>query len=247
MSGYMSDEFFHFVGRKAPDDHEGNYETLKKILKEREVRASTVPGIPRNASGVSVNLDIAKALESEDLVVANISCFCDIPFPRLGIHVRKYGQFGLSFDRNFLIILQARPVMYVPTDVGGWGARSGRKLLKVIEVAFRGFRELCYDEDALPGEFSRGLTQAPRTRDEALEFIDDVFTRDFLAYLKPYRGSLADSDENYFYAEREWRRNGSVMFVPTDVRSVVVASDFIDRARADLPEYASIVTAAPTL
>jgi ribosomal protein L24E len=40
-------------------------------------------------------------------------CFCDIPIGDLGIHIKKYGQFGLAFKKSFLIERGANPVLYV--------------------------------------------------------------------------------------------------------------------------------------
>ena len=43
-------------------------------------------------------------------------CFCDIPVDDLDIHMEKYGQFGIAFQKEFLLDQGALPVVYVPAD-----------------------------------------------------------------------------------------------------------------------------------
>jgi hypothetical protein len=50
---------------------------------------------------------------SNNLINPDMVCFCDIPIGDLGIHIKKYGQFGLAFKKSFLIERGANPVLYV--------------------------------------------------------------------------------------------------------------------------------------
>ena len=59
------------------------------------------------------SLDLSKPISTDNLVKYQVVCFCDIPEHDLEIHVNKYGKFGLSFRKEFLIGLGASPVFYV--------------------------------------------------------------------------------------------------------------------------------------
>src|SRR5207253_4023993 len=104
-------EFFHLVGRSSPDNDPANFCALRSILAEGCVKyRGCLPG----QSATTVEIDLSKSLTSGDLVNPRMTCYCDIPFDDLWFHARKYGRFGLSFHRDFLIRHGARPVMYVP-------------------------------------------------------------------------------------------------------------------------------------
>jgi len=75
-STYTSDELFHFVGRRAPRDHEANYQTLLKVLRTERV---SHPPHGTDWGIVSPNLDLTRRLISEELIVSTVTCFCDIP------------------------------------------------------------------------------------------------------------------------------------------------------------------------
>jgi len=87
-----------------------------------------------------------RTLLSEDLVVPTVTCYCDICPDHLQIHMKKYGMFGLSFRRDFLIKLGARPVTYMPLFSHDWFVSiNGRSLVKHIEQVYRGFRQVLVD------------------------------------------------------------------------------------------------------
>src|SRR5258708_6962023 len=97
---YTSDELFHFVGRAHPNDHEANYETLLKVLRGGHI--SHPPHDP-NWGKTRQEFNWDKGLITEELIVPTVTCYCDIPMECLKLHTSKYGQFGLSFDRELLI------------------------------------------------------------------------------------------------------------------------------------------------
>ena len=51
MAAYLSDTFFHFVGRRDPLDHAANYDKLAAILNSRSVR------VPPDMPGSSIRRD----------------------------------------------------------------------------------------------------------------------------------------------------------------------------------------------
>jgi len=110
-AGYVSNELFHFVGRKQPTDDQTNYKILREILRKQCV--SHYPH--KNGWGsISYTVDLEKSLFSEELIVPTVTCYADIPEKSLDTHIKKYGKFGLSFSKELLINYGARPVMYIP-------------------------------------------------------------------------------------------------------------------------------------
>src|SRR2546423_42814 len=116
---YVSSELHHFVAQALPED-DARYEVLLKILRSGLLRPGRLPGdmTPQGEevpSGIAINVQPA-AEDSEDLIRAEVVCFCDIPADDLGLHMRKYGPFGISFEKPFLCQQGANPVYYVARD-----------------------------------------------------------------------------------------------------------------------------------
>ena len=236
MVDYISDELFHFVGNGKPDDDEGNFQTLVKILNSRCISCSP-PEIGWGQRKVTVKRE--NSLLNEGLVYSDISCFCDIPRKTLARHVAKYGCFGVGFHRVDMARKGARPVLYVPMTSHDWGSPYGATLLSDIEAIFKGFLSQLYDpiEDDEPSESSRHLTRVPESPQEAIFTLHDMLTRDFLAYIKPYDAELPVDDINYFYSEREWRRQGGLMFELTDITTIIIKAGYEGRLREAIPDY----------
>ena len=242
---YVSNELFHLVGRSHPTEHESNYQVLLKILD-----SSCVSHPPHNpnfyAHQIAFNWD--KNIFSEELIVPSITCFCDIPFETLGIHMKKYGMFGLSFPREFLIKYGARPAIYMPMQPSdpqrGWGTIYCEALLHDLEQIWRGYREHLIDPIADDSR-SRSLGVKPNSPDAAAMAMDDVFTQHFLAYIKPFNSELPDDHPNNFYLEREWRKFGNLRFQPRDVAHVIVAGDYVERLKKERSVYSDKIIAAP--
>jgi abortive phage resistance protein AbiGi (putative antitoxin) len=236
-STYTSDELFHFVGRRSPGDDEANYQTLLKILR---VGCVSHPPHGRDWGIVSTKLDLTRRLISGELVVSTVTCFCDIPVDHLALHVRKYGKFGLSFRRSYLLRFGARPVFYFPCAKSDAGSVfGGSVLLDDIEKVYRGFRN--HFVNAVKGRHSRRIGEEPATPDDAVLALNNMLLRDFLAYIKPFDANLADDSPENYYLEREWRKHGNLEFPPPEVVRVIVASGFEDRLRRDAPGFGPVV------
>lgn len=239
---YTSQALFHFVGRGRPGDHERNYATLLQVVQQKCV--SHPPHQPGWGT-TALTIDWSRSLQSEELVVPTVTCFCDIPVDHLAIHVAKYGCFGIAFDRRLLVKYGGRPVSYVALSPDDWGSPFGKTLLKDIECVFRGFRRLVMDTLGGSGARQRSLGTEPTTREEALRALDSIVGKDMLAFIKPFDSTLSEDHANNFYMEREWRKYGNLCFAAADVRHVVVERSFVDRAQHDIPELAHLVRAAP--
>jgi hypothetical protein len=97
---YVSPELHHFVGAKLPDD-DRRYQTLLNILRSGRLRPGRLPGDESpedDPRGVALAIRPG-AEEAEEMVRAEVVCFCDIPADDLGLHMTKYGPFGISFPK----------------------------------------------------------------------------------------------------------------------------------------------------
>jgi hypothetical protein len=237
-STYTSNELFHFVGRRSPDDDEANYQILLKVLRKGSV---SHPPHGRDRGIVSHNIDFTKRLIAGELLVSTITCYCDIPVDHLPLHVKKYGRFGLSFTRDFLIRYGARPVSYFPYSQSDAGdALGGRLLLSDIEVVFRAFHHNVLNHRVKGRIPTRAISEPPKTPEATLAALDNVLVEHFLAFIKPFDADLPDDHPENYYLEREWRKFGNLIFKPEDVSRVVLASGFEDRLQVDAPGYAMV-------
>ena len=236
---YTSSELYHFVGQKNPDDHSSNCEILEEILKSTCV---SHPPHDVDWGSVSYTVDPSKSLLDGELLVPEMTCYADIPFDSLGIHVEKYGRFGLSFDRDFLTRYGARPVMYFPKRLDDWQGAVGATLLRDIEVVYHGFRDYVI-EGVLAGnaDHSRTLGKKPENRDDAIRVLLTNFEKEFLAFIKPFNSELDENHPENFYMEREWRKLGNIMFNLHDVRRIVVAEGYKARLERQYPDYADLI------
>lgn len=235
-SRYTSNELYHLVGHGNPTDHEHNYQTLLKILD-----SCCVSHPPHNldCSAHRISFNWEESIFNEKLIAPEITCFCDIPFESLHIHLKKYGMFGLSFDRELLIKNGARPVIYVPLQpsnpMRGWGTVFCETMLHDLEQIWRGVWEQ-FPELNQPSP--RSLGQKPDSQNRAVVAMESAFTQHFLSFIKPFNSELPDNHPDNFYMEREWRKFCNLRFQPQDVRHVVVAPEYADRFKKDRPIYA---------
>ena len=238
MVDYISDELFHFVGNGRPDDDEYNFQTLVKILTSRCISSNP---LKLGWGKLKVTVEREKSLLKEGLVYSDITCYCDIPRNMLARHVAKYGSFGIGFHRVDMARKGARPVLYVPMTSHDWGSPYGATLLRDIEAKFKGFLSHLYDpieeEEEEPSETSRHLAQVPASPQEAILALHGLLTKDFMAYIKPYDAELPVADISYFYSEREWRRQGGLMFELADVTAIVMKAGDEGRLREAIPDY----------
>ena len=241
---YTSNELYHLVGRTHPLDHEHNYGILLKIIDDYCI--THPPHNPRLIEHrITLNLD--KDIFSGELVSPTMTCFCDIPFESLSIHIRKYGSFGIAFPRDFLISNGARPVNYVPMQPsdwrGTWGTAYGAGLLNDWEQVWRGSQEYLI-KPLGHGTRMRNLGKMPESSEEASVALDEIVTQ-HLAFTKPFDSELSMDDPNNYYMEREWRKIANLPFTLSDIAMVLVHETFHDRILLDRPLFAEKIRAAP--
>lgn len=233
---YTSDELFHFVGFNSAADDEGNYRKLLKILHD-----GWVSYWPHNQDWgeVSVTTNWDGFLQREELIVPSVTCFADIPYGSLGIHTTKYGKFGISFSRDYLIKYGARPVMYVPLRSDNWGSPHGTTLLKNLEAIYKSFHNLLIKELPHTPHESRSLGAYPDNKEAAISAMGNVFAKDFLAFIKPFNSHLATDHEKNYYMEREWRKYGNLRCNLEDINQIWVAKGYAAKLAQEFPDYAS--------
>jgi hypothetical protein len=242
MPRFISNELFHFVGRSNPKNHEINYLKLKKVIESGGI--SHPPHDP-GYGATQIQVNTSKALVSEELIIPTVTCYCDIPFESLDLHLQKYGHFGIAFSKDFVIKEGARPAIYIPLHPSNWGSPYGLSLLNDIESVYKGYRTQILSTVDSTNEKGRYIGAEPTSLQEAIIALDSVLSKDFIAFIKPFDSQLPDDHPNYYYAEREWRKYGNLIFEPSKVTRIVVDRSYLKRARMELPAYVDKIYAAP--
>ena len=233
-SNYTSDELFHFVGHSSPSDDKKNYEKLGKVL-----RSNCVSHFPHDNTWGKVSHITTwdNRLETEQLIVPTVTCYADIPFDALPIHVSKYGKFGIALPSWLLTKYGARPVMYIPMRSDDLQSINGLSLLRDIEAIVKGFNEHVFEKRGEEPAEGRKLGKKPNTPEAAIFAIHSMLLKDFLAFIKPFNSELPHNHPNNFYMEREWRKYGNMKFETAQVSRVVVAKGYKEQAAKDFPAY----------
>lgn len=249
----------HFVGRgpiadevPSPEREEQQYETLSAILRSRFL-ADSPDRPPGSFLAYSVGND---PLCSNEMVSVSPVCFCDIPLDDLGLHMGKYGEFGLGFERAYLVARGASPAFYVAHDSfvrarpqagivtrGEHFNEMGSIYGQLRAFVFSGGREPG-TEDA---DLHEILAAHPELRGEPAvqrlterlhkltQFLDSYV----FGYVKCFDSGLPDDDDRNFYLEREWRVPRRIDFTLDDVAFVVVPRAFVSRLRGEFPAIPS--------
>jgi Putative abortive phage resistance protein AbiGi, antitoxin len=171
-------------------------------------------------------------------------CFCDIPVGDLGLHMRKYGEFGLAFAKENLIKKGAAPVFYISQQSLITNARyislipDSQQLITLKEA---------FDSYSRDWERCLGRMWTSRENREVAWFNDVLALQQKLhwlifAQLKFFDVTKDDVDEANFYMEREWRLLGTVPFTLEEVTRVILPSSFAKRFRKDVSDYCGQVT-----
>jgi len=211
-------------------------------------------------------------VDTNEFVRPDMVCFCDIPFEPIDqfrIHSSKYGRFGVSFRRDFLVSQGANPVFYL--------AQSAATPLRLVGDG--GEYTDFYDDPDIPslltkertrGEFfnelkTRVLTAIDLFRDKnqtAVESyqrgesdVDEYKRRIFqtvdlpvalfpyvFGYTKFFDSTLPEDHADNFYMEREWRVLGTVKFDLTQVSRILCPPEYVGRVHAAMPEFSGHIT-----
>lgn len=228
MSFLRNEILYHFVGFGSSDNDEENFKILCAVLESAQVGK---PGMQQ----IQIVIDPSREPYKGELLQQSITCYCDIPFVDLSFHAKKYGRFGVGLDRKALSAYGARPVSYVPV-VDSWPAGSaGGFFLKDQWSLLQGVHEYLMSEgDGVTK--SQRMGEKPQSKEETVDRLKAVFTKDFLAFLKFYNADLSVDHVDYYYAEREWRKFGPFP-LSVGLKEVIVAPGYADRIRERFPRW----------
>lgn len=230
---YISDELTHFVGRNLKIREmskdklmEKQYERLIKIIKEGRIGSDshTIEQLPDGLKyypNVSIEMYHMIDVSSNDMMNPQMTCFCDIPIGDLGIHIKKYSHFGLSFSKSFLIERGANPVFYIVRDSAIHYTTRNKHFNDKIKY----FQEKCCENPD----------------NEGCRVIED-FMIELLSYLKFFDSNQLDDAEDNFYMEREWRSLYTILFCVDDICRIILPKSFSERLREDIPTYCGQIT-----
>jgi len=257
MQRYISKELTHFVGgnlREIKDEEqrfEKQYKILIKIIHEKCISSpphsslQLPEGMKYNQTYSPKRISGHHKFSSNDMIIPNIVCFCDIPLGDLGVHINKYSPFGLSFKKSFLIERGANPILYVEKNSAIYyksileGKSRDSTRLEYLNEMINLFGDNCFP----PLKYLRTKDRTPiigPPREECW-FIAE-FVLDLLCYVKLFDASKMDNDEDNFYMEREWRTLYDVYFEINDIYRIILPSAFNKRFRNDVPEYTGQIT-----
>lgn len=244
MGRYFSDELFHFVGLRDPQNDERNYSILKKILSEGCITHPGPDALTNAGWGVtSVAVDWSKTLvsTSQELIVPTVICLADIPLEHLEVHVTKYGAFGLALSKAQFLKHGARPVTYIPISITDKGSAYGKELLRNIEQTYRGFHEhVAGPLRKRRRSIMHVIGSKPASPEDAIIGLDSIVAKDFLAFIKVYDSALPPDHPECYYAEREWRKYANQRFQPSDVLRIVVRKSYAQRLCREMPTFAGV-------
>lgn len=242
---YISSELTHFVGRKNKSTKEKQYKVLVKILREGLLTPTHKDPERAGYLATFLNGQISnnRMFNPENTHVKNtfVICFCDIPVVDQYIHMSKYGQFGISFRKEFLIQQGANPVFYIAKN-------SKINVSEIASTAIRTTSRADYFNGMFPMYHSlfdelRALINQyalPKQRAVTIKKLAeiDLFLKLYtFSFLKFFDDAKNDDDHENYYMEREWRIVGDLKFEIKDVHRVVLPKSYVKLFRKDVSEF----------
>ena len=218
---YISKELTHFTD---------TYETLCAILKDRVLLGG--PDIEFSRRGGREFISMYKEDISENAMIeVNKVCFSDIPEGQTDIHKAKFGDFGIAFDKDFIVRKGGIPVHYVPLE-----AAINSRWAKAGETRGSFFNRLTKEMygyfNSLIGEYFDD-----KEKREKFQRLHEFIEIHIKPYYKFFDHTLPDTDKNNYYFEREWFVVGNVKFNMSDIRNVLLPQEYESKFRQKFPKY----------
>jgi hypothetical protein len=241
---YTSDELTHFVGSQCPSGDD-RYKLLLKILRTGKLRASGATGTSDDTDGLLTIVGNQK-ISDGTAIQGVIVCFCDIPLPSLGLHMRKYKCFGIAFPKPFLVAKGANPVFYVVNDATLPGITVGPAESGSLEPEANTTRGELMDRI-----HSEAMELSTKTREMMagsdnpdlqrllwrVDCLRRLLYQTTFAFVKPFNSAEPEDSNKNYYMEREWRVYGEVLFDMSDVHRIILPASYGDRFLQDCPDY----------
>ena len=235
MSRIADDVLYHFVGFGTPHDDEANFETLCAVLTSEQIGK---PGMPNK----QITIDPTRPITKGELIQQSITCYCDISFDDLGLHMSKYGRFGVGVNRQMLCRFGARAVHYIPVP-SSEPFSAGLTALQDAKALLIGAQGHLYGR-ANPFLGERKVGYALESVDQVVDRLRDTFYKDFLAFVKFYDSDLPVDHPEHYYAEREWRKFGPFN-LRMGLEEIVVPSSYVERLIERFPQHRGRVRPSP--
>lgn len=254
---YISNELTHLFGNKQEEKGDKPYNTLCSILSEGILS----PHGKKGGFEFTVRGGPQLKLSDNTMYHPDMICFCDIPLGDLHIHINKYGQFGISFPKKFVVRQGGTPVFYIPKQAYVDASLTHNylssnkedyfnKLIKPYRLLFFWLFIQCIHKNHsssntidlpnddpndlnTPKSFEDLIKRYPYTPNEIWKFLD----LHLFSFVKFFDHSLPDNDQNNYYFEREWRITGCLKFTTEDVSRIIIPKNYAKRFRIDFPNY----------
>ncbi len=211
---YMSSDLTHFIGRSLLTDQE-QFELMIKII-----RSGIIETRNNNRKGAYITrCAYWQNLNSNEMFIPDMVCFCDIPITECEIHMQKYSNLGISFKKEFLIKQGVRPVLYIPSQV---------KLYKTNLIDELRNNLIKFHEISVSSIFPLEL--------------QIFFDLHFFSFIKVYDSAKSDEDPENYYFEREWRGLERIEFTIEDISRIILPAKFIRKFFEIFPNYNAHIT-----
>lgn len=227
MQRYVSKELIHFLGRTLGP--EGRYSLMLEILRSGWL---TPPPHKKSEKITSLSIRYDRPVCQNSMYAPEMVCFADIPIQEIRIHQKKYGGFGISFRKSFLLNKGVRPVFYIPTNALWSGQVAQGQYMD--EIAKNWGKFFCGVRPQLKKKNSPWL--------KSLQETDQFLAWEVFSYTKCFDGGLEDDHPDNFYMEPEWRKLGGIQFDLSDACRVILPSKYAARFRSELPAYSGQLT-----
>jgi len=260
---YVSDELTHFVGKakKLPDGKPNNaerYALFLKILGDRfDLRAPRRGWLQASyreefGPGFNMRSDGQKQLSTNDAIRCTMLCFCDIPPGQLGIHIQKYGSFGIAFSKQFLLRQGAVPVHYVPPNASNRGVGIGpRTVAERFDTLQAELQRVRFDLDeyvtrvdgaaAYLSKLSPSNTPMGHQLLGRFSWLQTELEELVFARMKFFTEGLPEDHDENFYMEREWRLHDGLAFRLEDISRIFLPQDYTEQFHEAIPDYTAPV------
>lgn len=228
---YTSKILYHLVGRRHPLDDDKNLATLRDILASMEIRTNKVA---EYSGGKTLSIDPNRGCVDGEPISQTVSCFCDIPFDSLALHISKYGRFGVGVARSTVSEWGGRPVIYIPNVSRNWTVRNNTFCERVL-TARRGLRTFFPDTRLKITHIAGADPESPI---DAVDLAENELD-EMLAFVKMFEVDLPRDDPKNYYMEREWRKFGNLP-LDTSLREIIAPADFVEALRNEFPRLCEL-------
>jgi len=236
---YVSKYLTHFVGRREPDDAK-RYSLLQKIVRSGwlvsgAMANTAINDLPSRIQQVSYDYPHNLAgIDLNSAFIADVVCFTDIPQADLGLHMKKYSNFGMSFTKELLLSKGANPVFYISKRSID-RSEGGITFEALFRKELQNYINLDTDFQASLHDVKR----MPSSRETAQFKMHIFMLKYFFSFLKFWDNTDVDEQESNFYMEREWRIFGGFQFTIQDIHKIILPKEYAELFRRDFPEYAN--------